>query len=44
MTLALVVSIFLLIPLTAFVVSRTIQPQPIRVKREEVRDAPSDLP
>lgn len=42
MTLALVVSFIIFIALLAF--NSLLNAQPIRVKREEVRDAPSDLP
>jgi MFS superfamily sulfate permease-like transporter len=41
MTLALVVSIFISL---LFLIVHQAEPQTIRVKREEVRDAPSDLP
>lgn len=43
MTLALAVSIFLCVALTALAISRTSQLEKIRVKREEERDASSDL-
>lgn len=43
MTLALVISLLFFIPLTIFVMSRSTRVQPLRVRREEVRDAPSDL-
>jgi hypothetical protein len=44
MTLALVVLLIFLLPLTLFVMSRGSQLQPLRVNREEVQDAPSNLP
>jgi hypothetical protein len=42
MTLALAVSVLLFIPLLAFTVYK-LETQPVRVKREEERDASSDL-
>jgi hypothetical protein len=44
MTLALAISLLFFVSLTVFVISRSSQLQPLRVKREEVQDAPSDLP
>jgi hypothetical protein len=43
MTLALVVSIFIFIPLLALLAVRATRVQRVHVYREEVRDASSDL-